>query len=164
MKAVLRRPRRSCVAKRDRQKYEKKKKREFSERKLIQREQGRRTPALWWVCTAHAPMEQWKLYGAIYADIEPSVAIDATRVGVSATAEEMLRGTPKTFEKKERSQTLSIMDFNRMQPGVGISSPSGPTSQRRLFKENKIVFSEIVRDAHKDWNSEFQTYLEMPGT
>ena len=39
-------------------------------------------------------MEQWKLYGAIYADAEPPA--DASRVGVSATAEETLRGTPRT--------------------------------------------------------------------
>ena len=26
------------------------------------------------------------------------------------------------------------------------------------------MLSEIIRDADKDWNKEFQTYLEMPGT
>lgn len=105
-------------------------------------------------------MEQWKLYGAIYADAEPPA--DASRVGVSATAEETLRGTPRTPERSQRSQTISIMDFNRLQPGAALSSPA-PPSGRRLFKENKIVFSEIIRDADKDWNKEFQTYLEMPG-
>lgn len=105
-------------------------------------------------------MEQWKLYGAIYANSEPP-PVDASRVGTSATTEETLKENPKTPERNHRAQTISIMDFNRLQPGA-VASP-GPQSQRRLFKENKIVFSEIIRDADKDWNREFQTYLEMRG-